>query len=92
MSLGLSIVRGLVDLVTDGILGGGQAIKAVSGLHYRYIGSRNICFDLPRANADIVVLGNLLVSLLASTRDSALNGLRDVVESLLGGLHCEVLW
>lgn len=53
---------------------------------------RNICSDLPSANAGIVVLGNLLVGLLASTSDSALDGLSNVVDSLLGGLHFEVLW
>lgn len=27
VSVGLAVVRGLVDLVTDGILGGGQAVS-----------------------------------------------------------------
>lgn len=45
--------------------------------------------SLPSANGSIAVLGNLLVGLLADTRCGALDGLSDVVESLLGGLHCE---
>lgn len=45
--------------------------------------------DLPGADGSIAVLGNLLVGLLADTSSGALDGLSDVVESLLGGLHCE---
>lgn len=41
------------------------------------------------ADGSIAVLSNLLVGLLADTRSGALDGLSDVVESLLGGLHCE---
>lgn len=50
---------------------------------------------LPSANVDIVILGDLLIGLLGSTRDSSLDSLSDVVDGLLGGLHfdcCLVVW
>lgn len=47
-----------------------------------------VIFDVPGANADIAVLGNLLVGLLGGTRGGALDGLGDVVDGLLSGLHC----
>jgi len=56
-----------------------------------YCETRARAMNGPSADAGVAVLGNLLVGLLGSTRGGALDGLRDVVDGLLGGLHCEVL-
>lgn len=49
----------------------------------------------PSANAGVAILGDLLVGLLAGTGNGTLDGLRDVVDGLLSGLHCEgclIVW
>lgn len=53
--------------------------------------SRSCGSCLPSAEGSVGVLGDLLVGLLADTGGGTLDGLGDVVESLLGGLHCEVV-
>lgn len=87
VSLGLVVVASLVDLVTKGVLASGQTADVLADHEPKE--SRNICSGLPSANVDVAVLGNLLVGLLADTRGSALDGLSDVVDGLLNGLHCE---
>lgn len=88
MDVGLVLVGGLVDLVTKSVGGGADAVEVVNKDYVYQVDS----ISLPSADRGVAVLGDLLVGLLGSTRGSALNGLSDVVNSLLSGLHYEVVW
>lgn len=55
------------------------------------VGSEGGRGNIPSTNVDVVVLSNLLVGVLGDSRGSALDGLRDVVDGLLSGLHCDGL-
>lgn len=83
----LVVVGSLVHLVTNSVLGGRGTVEMLEKFEPEC--DARLC--LPSANGDVAILGNLLVGLLRSTGGGTLDGLRDVVESLLGGLHCEDL-
>lgn len=86
MGLGLVVVGSLIELVTESVLGGAGTEGGVSGwarVEYK----KGRC--LPSGDIDITVLRNLLVGLLAGTGGDRLDGLSNVVDGLLGGLHCE---
>ena len=86
VGLSLVVVGGLVNLVAQSVLGGrGTAKVLVKDSVLRYVRSGSI----PSADGGVAVLGNLLVGLLAGTGEGTLDGLRDVVDGLLSGLHCE---
>jgi hypothetical protein len=87
VDISLAVVAGLLNLVAQSVLGGGQTVKTLVNLVHEY-SSRNE-ESLPGGGVDVAILGDLLVGLLGSTRGSALNGLRDVVGGLLDGLHCD---
>lgn len=87
VGLTLGVVLALVHLVANGVLGSVQARKVMLAM---LLGGRvKIVGSLPGADGSVAVLGDLLVGLLAGTRGGLLDRLRDVVDGLLGGLHCD---
>ena len=89
VSLALGVVLGLGGLVADGVLGS----RGTDNMLARYSGLKlSMCEDIPSADASVGVLGNLLVGLLGGGGSGLLNLLRDVVGTLLDGIHCDVWW
>lgn len=84
VALGLAVVLGLLHLVANGVLGGGETKELASEetVEGRQEG-------LPSAGGGVRVLGNVLVGLLGGTTSGLLDGLGDVLGTLLDGLHCE---
>jgi hypothetical protein len=64
-----------------------HGVSNVPGRFYYYTVLR-----IPSVQAGVAILSNLLVGLLAGARDSTLDSLSDVVDSLLGRLHCGRGW
>ena len=86
VDISLGVVGGLVDLVSEGVLCGGSAGSegSVSVLGNRL--KRKLIFEADDFEREMVV-DTYLVSLLGSLSTRALDGLRNVVGSVLDGLH-----
>ena len=89
VDISLGVVGGLVDLVSEGVLCGGGAGSegSVSVLGNRL--KRKLIFEADDFEREMVV-DTYLVSLLGSLSTRALDGLRNVVGSVLDGLHFDV--
>lgn len=77
---GRGVVLGLVGLVTYGILGSGSTDEFVSKMSRGTSGSSG---NIPSADGSIAVLGDALVGLLGGGVHRSLNGVGDVVGSVL---------
>ena len=86
VGLGLAAGGGLVNLVANGVLGSGSAVKLMLAHRYK---RRRSGISLPSADGGVAVLGNLLVGLLGCTVDGLLNLVADEVGTLLDRLHCD---
>lgn len=86
MDISLGVVGGLVDLVSKGVLCGGSAGSegSVSVLGNRL--KMKLVFEAGEIE-DETVVKTYLVSLLGSLSTRALDGLGNVVGSVLDGLH-----
>jgi len=83
VGLGRSVVLLLLGLVRDGVASGLETGKYVSNCEEQLRRIRH----LPVTNANVAVLGDLLVSLLGSTMGGALDLVGDVVAGVLDGVH-----
>jgi hypothetical protein len=93
VGLSLGVVRRLVHLVTQSVLGSAHAVKKPLAIQSHTCNGLDLerCVNLPSSNVGVVVLGNLLVGLLGGLGGGALDGLSDVVGSVLDGVHCGLL-